>query len=238
MARNTTLIHLLDGLRAACRLSLNAASNIQVRDSQVKALQLKQEWFWGDFAWPHLRVDRDIDLQAGERYYDTPTDLDIDRISHIEVRADSMYRRLVPGIDACQYAAYDSDLDQRGWPVTRWKITENEMLEIWPISNTDFNLTTLDGRMRITGIRTLRPLVDDTDRADLDDQLLIKSCAADYLAATGAKDAQIKLDEANRLYVKLRGRLMPRKKFSIGVSEESRSDYVRRVPIAVYNKVV
>lgn len=238
MARNTTLIHLLDGLRAACRLSLNAASNIQVRDSQVKALELKQEWFWGDFAWPHLRVDRDIDLQAGERYYDTPTDLDIDRISHIEVRADSMYRRLAPGIDACHYAAYDSDLDQRGWPVTRWKITENEMVEVWPISNTDFNPTTLDGRMRITGIRTLRPLVADTDRADLDDQLLIKSCAADYLAATGAKDAQIKLDEANRLYVKLRGRLMPRKKFSIGVSEESRSDYVRRVPIAVYNKVV
>jgi hypothetical protein len=227
---------LLDGLRAACRISLVAANNIQVRDSQVKALQLKQEWFWGDFAWPHLRVNRDLDMQNGQRYYDMPTDLDIDRISHIEARMDSAYRPMHPGIDACHYAAYDSDLDQRGWPVTRWQITEGEMIEVWPIPNVDFDPVSLDGRMRITGIRTLRPLVADTDRADLDDQLLIKSCAADYLAATGAKDAQLKLDEANRLYVKLRGRLMPRKKFTIGQTESTRREYERRIPVAVYNK--
>lgn len=235
MARNTTLIHLLDGLRAASRLSLNAASNIQVRDSQVKALQLKQDWFWGDFAWPHLRVDRDIELQAGQRYYEMPDDMDIDRISHIQVRSDSLYRPLSPGIDARHYAAYDSDLDQRGWPVCRWKIVEDQRLEVWPVPNSNFDETTLDGRMRITGIRTLAPLVADTDRADLDDQLLIKSCAADYLAATGAKDAQIKLDEANRLYVKLRAQLQPRKKITIGRTDDYHSR-VERIPIAVYNK--
>jgi hypothetical protein len=234
MARRTTLDKLLTDLRVACRISLSAAHNAQHRDAQVQALQRKQEWYWADFAWPHLRVDRFIELQAGQRYYSMPTDMDIDRISHIAVRMDSVYQTVKPGIDARDYAAYDSELDQRSWPVRRWQISEDEQLEIWPIPDTNFDSVSLEGRMKITGIRKLKPLISDSDRADLDDQLLIKACAADYLAATGAKDAQMKLDEANRLYVKLRAALMPRKKFTIGVGTER--DRVRRVPIAIYNK--
>lgn len=234
MARGTTLDKLLTDLRIACRLSTNAAHNAQHRDAQVQALQRKQEWFWGDFAWPHLRVDRFIELQAGQRYYDMPEGLDIDRISHIEVRMDSIYQRLRPGIDACHYAAYDSELDQRSWPVRRWKLTEDEQIELWPIPESNFDADTLEGRVKITGIRTLTPLVSDSHRADLDDQLLILACAADYLAATGAKDAQMKLDAANRRYLKLRAALMPRKRFTIGVGTER--ERIRKVPIAVYNR--
>ncbi len=237
MARKKTLVNLLDGLRAACRMSLNAAHNSQHRDAQIKMLQEKQEFFWGDFAWPHLRVDRFINVQAGQRYYDMPADLDIDRISHIEVRFGQAYNRLRWGIDAPQYAAFDSELDQRSDPIQRCKITEDEQLEVWPIAQTDFDATTLEGRMKITGIRTLLPLVADSDRADLDDQLLILSCAGDYLAASGAKDAQLKIDQANRLYLKLKGRLMPRKRFSIGQGRMNNDDTRPvRIPIAVYNK--
>lgn len=234
MARGTTLDKLLLDLRAACRISLNAALNSQHREAQVQSLQRKQEWFWGDFAWPNLRVDRYIELQAGQRYFDMPVDLDIDRISHIEVRFGSIWLRLKPGIDASDYAAFDSDLGIRSFPPQRWRITEDEQLELWPIPDSNFDPLTLDGWLKITGIRTLKPLVADDDRADLDDQLLVKSCAADYLAAQGAKDAQLKLDEANRLYVKLRGRWMPRKKFTIGVG--TGDTQVKKVPIAIYNK--
>lgn len=234
MARRTTLDKLLVELRVACRLSLNAAHNAQHREAQVAALQAKQEFYWGDFAWPHLRVDRFIELQAGQRYYDMPEDLDIDRISHIEVRMDTVYQRLRPGVDACHYAAYDSEMGERSWPIQRWRISEDEQLEVWPIPDSNFDPVSLEGRMKITGIRKLKPLVSDGDRADLDDRLLVKACAADYLAATGAKDAQLKLDEAGRLYTKLRGALMPRKIFTIG----GKTDYdrIERVPIAVYNK--
>lgn len=233
MARGTTLDKMLFDLRVACRLSVNAAHNTQAREAQIQALQRKQEWYWNDFAWPHLRVDRIIEVQAGQRYYDMPNDLDIDRISHIAFRSDSVFQPMHAGIDDCHYAASDSDTDQRGWPPRRWQISEDEKLEIWPISEQDFDPATQEGRIRITGIRRLRPFVAETDRADLDDQLIVKSCAADYLAANGAKDAQLKLDEANRLYVKLRGQLMPRKKFRIGRS--TCEDYRRRVPIAIYN---
>lgn len=236
MARGQTLVNLLDGLRVACRMSLTPAHNNQHRDAQIRALQLKQEWFWGDFAWPHLRVERFLNLQAGQRFYDMPDDLDIDRISHVEVRFGQAYLPVRWGIDASHYAAFDSELDQRSDPVIRCKLVEDEQLEVWPIPQTDFDATTLEGRLKITGIRTLNALVADADRADLDDQLLIQSCAADYLAATGAKDAQLKLDEANRLYLKLKGRLTKRKVFTIGTGRRANDTRPVRIPIAVYNR--
>lgn len=234
MARGTTLEKLLNDLRAACRISLNSAHNAQHRDAQVQSLQRKQEWFWNDFAWPHLRVERTIELQAGQRYYDLPDDLDITRINHIEVRNSSIYQFVKPGIDAAHYAAFDSDLDVRSWPVQRWQITEDEQLELWPVPDSNFDPDTLEGRLKITGIRKLKPLIADGDRADLDDQLLVSSCAADYLAATGAKDAQLKLDQSNRIYAKFRGQLMPRRVITIGVN--TGDTRVQKVPIAIHNK--
>lgn len=215
MARGVTLVKLLNDLRAECRISLNPAHNNQMRDSQIIALQRAQELFWNDFAWPHLRVDRFIDTQAGQRYYDTPIDIDIDRITKIEFRDGSAYRPLSWGIDAEHYATYDSDLDVRSSPALRVKITEDEQLEVWPIPLINTNVTTLDGKIKITAIRKLSPLVADADRADLDDRLLILYCAAEHLAATGAKDAQVKQDKANRHFLKLRGSLMPRKTYTL-----------------------
>jgi len=213
MARRTTLVKLLDDLRAECRLSLNPAHNPQNRDTQIKALQRKQEFFWNDFAWPHLRVERFIELAAGQRFYDMPEDLDIDRITKAELRVDTSYVPLPYGIDAEHYTAYDSELDVRSWPIQRVKISEDEQLEVWPIPDQNFDPTTLDGKIKLTGIKRLSPLIADSDRADLDDRLLVLHCAAEYLGASGAKDAQIKLDQANALYLKLRGNLMPRKTY-------------------------
>lgn len=232
MARNQTLIKILNEFRAEARLSLNAAHNNQTRDSHIVLLQRKQEWLWDDFDWPHLRVDRFIDLQAGQRYYDMPTDLDVDRVQTVEVRFDQVWARVLPGIDAEHYAAYDSDLDQRQWPVQRWRITENEQVEVWPIPSENADPVSLEGRLKITGIRKLKPFVSEQDTADLDDRLIVLHAAAEYLASTGASDAQVKLDQATQRYAKLRGHLMVRRKFSMfGVGS---SDRVKRVPIAVY----
>lgn len=236
MARGTTLDKLLFDLRVACRLSINASHNVQYRDAQVQALQRKQEFYWDDFAWPHLRVDRYLQTQAGQRYYDLPNDLDVTRISHVQFRADSVDGYVYPGIDNVHYAAFDSDLGVRSWPVQRWQLTENETIELWPIPNVNYNPDSLEGRLKVTGIRKLKPLVSESDRADLDDQLLIQSCAADYLGAQGAKDAQLKLDQVNRYYAKLRGQLMPRRKFTIGQDPNYSDRRIVKVPIAVFNK--
>src|SRR5690606_17769263 len=113
-------------------------------------LQRQQEWLWEDFDWPHMRVERYLDLQAGQRFYDLPSDIAIDRIQRIEGRFDSVYCDIEAGIYAGNYAAHDSDLDQRSWPIQRWQITEDEMLEVWPIPDSNFDSNTLEGRVKVT----------------------------------------------------------------------------------------
>ncbi len=225
--------------RATCRISFNPAHNNQDQDRQIRDLQRTQEYLWDDFDWPMLRVERTLQLQAGQRYYSLPDDIHIDRIAKVEVFHDQAYCALRAGIDAEHYTVYNSDLDERQWPPQRWRIAEDnqgdlETLEIWPIPDTNADPVTLDGTVKVTAIRNLSPLVADTDRADLDDWLIVLYAAADYLTAKGDKSASIKQQQANARYAKLRGSQSPRKKFTMfGVGQPER---VRRVPIAVYNK--
>jgi hypothetical protein len=119
----------------------------------------------------------------------------------------------LPDIGTAEFAAYNSDLDQRAYPPRKWQLYEDGTIEIWPISNINGDDATLEGYLRFIGIRNLNPLVEDADRADLDDRMLALYVAAKKLAASGAKDAKLKLDEANARYARLRGRLTPRRTF-------------------------
>lgn len=215
MGRGTTLLRLLDMYRAECRLSLNPAHNAQARSTQVYALQRWQNWLWTEYAWPLLRVDRYVPLQNGQRYYDTPEDLDIDRITSVEVKLDGNYHMLNAGIDAAHYSVHDSELDARDYPSQNWRITEDEQMEIWPIPDRNYDAATGDARLKITGIRTLKPLVDDDDRADLDDYLIVLYAAAEHLAATGSKDAALKQQAANARFSRLRDHQTPRRTFKL-----------------------
>ncbi|MEC5291589.1 MULTISPECIES: phage adaptor protein [unclassified Aurantimonas] len=219
MARRTTLVQLLTDLRAETRASLNPAHNAQVRDTHINMLQRTQERLWDEFTWPHLRVERQIPLAAGQRYYDMPANLNIDRIEKTELFVDGRWRPLSPGVGGEHYSAYNSDLDARSWPPRRWKIAEGpvpssvEQVELWPISNQNADATTREGYLKFTGIRNLQPLTADDHRADLDDRIIVLYAAAELLAASGAKDASLKLDAANRLYARLRSGLTPRRQF-------------------------
>ncbi|MBZ9706067.1 hypothetical protein LB543_04950 [Mesorhizobium sp. ESP7-2] len=229
--RGTTLVKLLDDLRAEARLSLNPAHNAQNRPLQVKALQREQERLWEDFDWPHLRIYPQAQVQAGQRYYETPENMNIERIERIEIFLNGDWVKLSPGIDAQHYSIWNSDLDARSWPPRRWQFNEDGDIELWPIPDTNADATSRDGYLRFTGIRDLNPLVADDDRADLDDIMLVGYCAAKILAASGAKDAKLTLDAANARYAKLRGRLTPRrefKMFGIGAPARTREIVITR----------
>lgn len=215
MARGVTLVRLLDELRAEVRNSQNPAHNSQVRDPHIILLQREQERLWEDFPWPHLRVERFIPVAAGQRYYAPPADLHVDRIESIEIKTDGEWIPVGNGINAGHYAAHDSALDQRAWPVQRWAIAEEDQIEIWPISDVSATVEDQNGFLKITGIRNLKPLVADSDRADLDSRLLVLYVAGGLLAATGAKDAQLKLEAANRHYAKLKGLQVKTKSFNM-----------------------
>jgi len=227
MARGVTLVKLLDNLRTELHASLNPAHNNQVRDRQVAFLQSTQEWLWEDFTWPHLRAFRNYPLQAGQFEYDISADFDIDRIEKIEVKDGGVWRPVLPGIDASHYASHDTELDQRSWPIRRWRIAENEQIEFWPIPDTNATVADLEGYFKVTGIRKLRPLIADGDRCDLDAQLIYLYAAAK--AEPDSKHGKFAFNLANKRLAKLKANLTPRrqfKMFGIGRCEAPRRPYV------------
>lgn len=234
MARGQTLLKLLDDLRAECRLSPNPSHNAQQRETQVRLLQRMQEWLYDDYDWPHLRIERTFPSQRGQRYYGLPKDIALERILHLEVRFGTRWLPVGTGIDTECYAGIDSDGGQQGWPVRRWRIWEDDRIELWPVSDQDTGTGIGDdGSIKVVGIRNLRPFRDDTDVCDLDDRLIVLYAAAELLAAAGAKDAQLKLQQAAARYAKLKGDLTPRRRVQMFAERPERAP-LRGMPMVDY----
>lgn len=214
MARGQTLEDILNLMRAEAKISLSPAMNTQVAEPHKLLLAREQRRLWEDFAWPHLRVHKLIPLQAGQYQYDLPADdydasagtytLNIDRVEAIHVRDGGEWVLLHPEIDENNYSIHETALDERAWPVRNWQATTEDQIEVWPIPDTNGDAGTLEGYLRITGIRDLRPFVADNDRADLDDNLIALYVAADVTTVEGR--AKLKLEQANKLYTKLKGK--------------------------------
>ena len=231
MARNATLAEVLRAFRAEARLSLSDAQNIQARDTHVGVLQRTQEWLWQDFDWPHLLVERKYPVQAGLRYYDFTADFDVERIRHIQFKSGGIWRDLDKGIGEEQYAAYDSDLDSRTSLVTRWRIAEDDQVEIWPICDLDGDASNQENYLKVIGIRKLKPFVADNDRADLDKSMIALYAAAEQLGGRGSKDGQLKLSLAQNRHKRLRADLSKRQSvqmFGIGEDAMPRKSFITR----------
>lgn len=215
MARGKTLEWILNGVRAEARLSLAPAANIQVRDPHVLLIQREQERLWEDFNWPHLRVYETIPLQAGQYRYSLPDNLTMDRVEQIEVNDGGRWNSLRPEITDYDFSNYETSLDQRSWPAQAWRANDEDEIEIWPIPEQNANSTTLEGNLRVTGIRNLRTFVAEGDVADLDGRLIVLYVAAGILAASGAEDARLKMEAANKLYTKLKGKQTKTSSFNL-----------------------
>ena len=234
MARNVTLGELIDDVRAEAGHSLQANLGTAMRDVLIKIIQRQQRRLWEDFDWTFLRVERDIPVQAGLRYYNFPTDLTIERLEKVEFKWDDRWHKLDYGIGPTQYDQFDSDRDVRSWPLYRWQEHENDQIEVWPIPSQNGSGSPLTGVVRFTGIRKLRPLVAESDVADLDDTLLVLYSAAEILAREKANDAGLKMQLAEAHYRRLKARNAKRDTFSLS-SEEPRWQMRGPKVIAVQN---
>jgi len=178
MARNVTLGELIDDVRAEAGHSLQASLGVAMRDVLIKALQRQQRRLWEDHDWKFLRVHRDVVLSAGQRYYNIPSDLTLERIEKVEFKYGNRWVPVEYGIGQPQLDQYDSDRDIRALPIQRWQEYENDQYEIWPISSQDGTATPPNYVLRFWGYRKLKPLVAESDRADLDDILRFASISA------------------------------------------------------------
>jgi hypothetical protein len=228
--RGQTLTELLSDLKAECGYSQNAAHGINNRDSLVQVLKRTQRRLWSDWDWMHMRVSRDIQLNAGQRYYNCPDDLPYERIDTAEVKFGGQWMPLCFGINERQYSVYDPRVDERSWPVQRWDVAEDPadtlgtpdnrgMIEVWPLPSDSGSAPSptvdLEGWIRFTGIRFLRPFTMDSHRCDLDGDLIVLFAAAEILQRDRKDDAQAKLQAATKLYMMLRGNQEKNRSFNL-----------------------
>lgn len=206
MARGTTLAELVTRLRAEAGHSLDPALGKNVLETFKLLLARHQEDLWDAHDWPHLRVQRDIALSAGQRLYDFPTDLRFDRIASTQVKWSGIWRGLDRGVGARQYNIHDSELDERSDPARCWDVRDTgsgEQLEIWPVPGSNADAATGDGTVRLTGTRSLGPLVANADVCEIDDRLIVLYAAAELLSKDTAR-AQLKLRQAGAILDRLK----------------------------------
>jgi hypothetical protein len=229
MSRGVQLGQMIEDLRSEVGHSLQASLGKQTRDVLINTLQRHQKRLWEDYAWPFLQVRRDIAMADAQRYYDLPSDMTFERIQFAEFKWGDRWDRMSYGIGLVELNQYDSDRNQKSWPIMRYEAYENNQFEVWPIPNDNGNATTKSGYVRFHGTKNLSNFIAETDTADLDDQLIILFAAAEILQRQKQGDAQMKMGQAQQHYMRLKARSAKSDSFVIS-SGEGQDPYIPKGP--------
>lgn len=181
----------------------SVAVGVAAMPALKQILRRTQDTLYLRHDWPFLRQHFDrITLQAGERFYDVPNALNLERIEEVAIWFNNLPMVIEKGIGNEEYAKYDSEADSRAEPALRWDVRwtgSKEQIEIWPIPSTN------DQQLQFRGIRKLRPLINNDDVCDLDDHMIVLFAAAEILARDKSPDAQAKLQAGEARFQLLRG---------------------------------
>ena len=201
MARGKTFGQIVTATRAEAGHSTSASAGRNLADQIKHTVRRVYERLHGDFPWPHLFVTRDITLEEDSVHYAFHPDLDTDRVGRAwhKMPGESYWRLLEYGIGADQWSRPPGDAASD--PVLRWQRFDDDMIEVWPRPATG------GGVLRMEGMSMPRPLLEDGDKVDLDDQMIALYAAAELLARQRSADAELKLDQATARYTRLRGQV-------------------------------
>lgn len=231
MARGTTLGDLITKLRISARYDPSPAQSQNMLPLFQQTIRDVQERLYDEFDWPHLKVQSDKTLAAGQRYYDVPTNMNLERIIAVDTLFGALWEPVERGISLDNYNGCNSDTGQRRDPVERWDVRDTGtgvQVEIWPMPASD------GGTVRFSGIRQLTALVANGDRADLDDQLIVLYAAAELLAGKGAADeAKLKLQQGADRKQLLQGRITETRSRGFVLGGEEGSDRRRGYPTTI-----
>lgn len=244
MARGATLAKLLTLLKGEIGQVLSS-DTAPGNDALLKSkLEVQQRFLAAKYPWPFLDVRPEITLVPGTRYYDYPTRTDTDSaavenpsLEHdivVETKWGNLWSEVRHGIGRQQLNYVDSDRGVRLDPVRYWQFydagdNQPAKIEVWPIPNTA-------GVLRLRGQRSLNPLVDDADTAELDDLLIVLFTAAEMLALLGQGDAQAKLARAQDRLNQIRGKLpVENKTFMLGAGGRGSGRKTEQHPTVAVN---
>ena len=200
MARGRQLSQLLNQLQAEVGMSLLPASGVSSREHRVQLINRTQDRLYRSYDWDFAAIKRDVAVAQGGRYYNLPVDLELERIAYAAISQgtnSSNWRELGYGITESEYQ--QTAEGSQGSP-QRWGPAENGQFEIWPVADGNY-------RVRFRGLKVLPLLVNDADRAVLDDTLLVMYAAAEMMKRQKLSDWEDKLREGQLHFTRLRAQL-------------------------------
>jgi hypothetical protein len=198
MAYGTLLSELLLMLKAEIGSSLT--TGVAMSDDVVlrRLLSNKQKALIHEYDFPNLNVRAEQAIAA--QYGTFPATVSRDRPVLVEVDQDDVWVPLDYGIGAEQYLQYGPT--ETSDPIRRWQFRNDgsvtpasltlDRFEVWPVPASS-------QQVAFTGTMVLPPLLADTDRAVLDDMMLVLFVAADRLRRYDQKDADLKLGQAQQI---------------------------------------
>lgn len=214
MARGSTLASLVTMFKAEVGIDLVAGSG---DDTLIKVLlSNKQLWLGDEFDWSFLEHRFDLACAVGSRFLALPTaesatgdlgasvGINFNRPHKVETKWGSKWFELGYGIGSKEFNFIDSDQALTLDPIQKWRFASNtseaasaDKVEIWPMPATAQTV-------RFSGQRQLLALTTNTDKADLDDLLIVLFCAAEWLQKRQSSEAQLKGQLAQSRLVRLR----------------------------------
>lgn len=200
---------LVNNLRLEVGHSSSPATGLNQRDQFVYILNRAQEELALDYDWPSLRVDRDILIVAGGRYYNYPVDMPFGNINHIWLVYNTIYGELEYGIGPAEFALFNSNTGFTSWPVERWMHNEDtNTFELWPVPSEapPATPTSQAALVRLRGTKDVPQMVADADMCVLPATAILLYAAAEVLAREKAPDAELKLAKAKEYLRRVRVR--------------------------------
>ena len=199
-----TLSILVRNVRAEAGHSLSVSQGLNAIDTLKYLIARKEYELWTAFDWPDLVARWDLKIMPGQVEYQYPAGMQFDQIRHaywtIENGhnwADVDYE--IPEDAILPYG--ESSKTQTGGAILAWETyyntdAEDERIRIWPTP-------TVEGTLRLKGLRPLNCLVSDDDCCTLDATLIAMFTAAELLARAKADDAPMREKNAQRHLQKL-----------------------------------
>lgn len=164
MARGTQFRELINMFRAELGQSLQRSTGINSLEAQKYALRNTYQWLYDAFDWQFLKVYREESLAAGEDVYSFDEALAYENVEKVWCTAGSSWEPVEFGIQPEHRARYPDGV--RGDRVRRWDAYEDNQYIVLPVP-------AVPSKLRMYGVRTFKPLVNESDACLLDDLLVV-----------------------------------------------------------------
>jgi len=210
MAIGVTLSTLVSQLRSEIGASTNVGQGVNNLANLQQVLRRTQEWLYQELDWPHLIVERDKTLIAGERYYSFDTDINPHRVLGVYAKSSGKWNELSSTFEPYILNVTDSDAGATGAAASAWRVYETNQFEIWP-TPADSTQT-----VRFRAIKNLSPLLANEDVCSLDSTLIVLFAAADILARLKSADAELKQKAAQELFISIRRNVLKTPTYIVG----------------------